>query len=369
MIRSVRKCSLVWCLASSLVAARSPSITSSSRRAAAYKVTPFGLTRPVDYSAYPYSHHTSTISISVLEDIRGGNVEQHASSSTPPPSTSFKERVGPYWKSFSKLVQEKTKLVQEKVEPAISDPRTNIWNPLKQFIEKQKEVAKERQVIVKQDPKQAAFLLLNPARFLKIGIAAWIVAEVLHGIGFFDNPDGVAPRLKELYKEHLDEGVSQVQYRLADWWEEERSHGGWFNLQTYQNQSLFSSKIRNMPRRYQFALGGAVGMLVSPVVWSCALKCTKFFIVTYLFSELNEYWKDSSSVGESAVEVLGFRGKGGDSINDFLEAVREAVRSTVLYPDKFWADTREVFTEDDRDGLSAGTKQGILLGGIIGVIV
>ena len=66
---------------------------------------------------------------------------------------------------------------------------------------------------------------------------------------------------------------------------------------------------------------------------------------------------------------LGFRGKGGDRINDMLDSVREAVRSTVLYPDKFWADVNEAFTQDDRDGLSAGTKQGLLFGIVIGVIV
>jgi len=334
--------------------------------ATTYRVTPFGLTRRVDsfykWNKQSHPHYTTTILVS---NIRGGNME---TPSTPTANTLL-ERVGPYWSSFSKLVQEKTKLVQEKVEPALKDPRSNIWDPLKQFVESQKQVAKERQVMVKEDPKQAAVLLVNPARFVKIGIAAWIVAELLHQMGFFDNTAGVGPKLRKLYKEHASGHVSEVQYRLQDWWDEERSHGGWLNLQTYRQRSILSRKIRNMAPRYQFAIGGGLGMIVSPVVWILAIKTTKCFIVTYLLSEINEYWRDCSSVGESAVELIGFRGKGGDRINDFLDEVRELVRSTVVYPEKFWADTRKFMSEDDEDGVSANTKQGLLVGTIIGIIV
>lgn len=342
-----------------LAAARPFSSTESSRHAScSCKVAPFGVTRLENTKFQPCPENTAVIS-----DIRGGNLE------SSPTSPSLLKRAGPYWSSFSKFVSEKTKLVQEKVEPAISDPKTNLWDPLKQFVQTQKQVAQERTITVQQDPKQAAFLVFNPARFLKIGIAAWIVAEVLHGVGFFDNPEGVGPKLKEFYKEHLDEGVSQVEDRILDWWDDERSRGGWLNRHTYSSKSLLSTKIQNLPRRYQFALGGAVGMCVSPVAWILSVKIVKFFAVTYIFSEFNEYWRESSSVGESAIELLGFRGSGGDRINDFLDSVREGVRSTFFYPDKFWADIHEALTEDDRDGLSAGTKQGLLFGIVIGVIV
>lgn len=347
-------------------AARPFSLTESSRHAScSYKATPFGLPKLQAIHFQPCLENTAVIRVF---DIRGGNLESTPTSSGTTTHTLL-ERAGPYWNSFSKFINEKTKLVQEKVEPAISDPKTNLWDPLKQFLRNQKQVAQERTITVQRDPKQAAVLLFSPTRFIKIGIAAWILAEVLHGIGFFDNPEGVGPKLKELYREHLDVGVNQVRYRVLDWWDEERDHGGWLNIHTYKNKSILSSKVQQLPRRYQFALGGAIGMILSPVAWILSIKITKFFAITYIFSELNEYWRDSSSVGESAIEVLGFRGKGGDRINDFLDSVREGVRSTILYPEKFWEDINEVFTKDDRDGLSAGTKKGLLFGIVIGVIV
>lgn len=366
--RLVATCLMWLAFAISLVAGR-PLFTSNIDRIA---ISPsFGLTTTRRLNSQ------YTVTIVSLTDIRGGNVQPSKTTTmtttTPSSSSStlhnIRERVGPYWSSFSKLVQEKTKLVQEKVEPALKDPKSNIWDPLLNFVDKQKQVAQERQTIVKEDPKQAAFLVFKPSRFFKIGIAAWIVAEVLHTLGFFDNPEGVVPRLQELYKEHAEGTVQGIQYRIMDWYEDERMQGGWLNINTYRNLSLLLGRIRNMAPRYQFAIGGGLGMLVSPVVWSLAVPLTKFFLVTYFISEVNEYWKDASSVGESMIEFLGFRGKGGDRINDLLDNVREAVRSTVLYPDKFWADTKEFMTEDDSDGLSAGTKQGIVLGTIIGVIV
>ena len=191
---------------------------------------------------------------------------------------SFWKRASPYWNSFSKFVSEKTKLVQEKVEPAISDPKTNLWDPIKQFVQTQTQVAQERTITVQQDPKQAAFLLFNPTRFLKIGIAAWIVAEVLHGIGFFDNPEGVGPKLKELYKEHLDEGVSQVRYRVLDWWEDERSHGGWLNIHTYSINHYFRHKSSKHATTLSICAGRCNGHVafasgVDPCLQGCQILC------------------------------------------------------------------------------------------------
>ena len=325
-----------------------------------YKVTPFGSARPLNSYQWNKSpqhpHQSSTISIS---DIRGGEVE----------SNNVFQIASPYWSSFSKFLQEKTKLVQEKVQPALEDPRTNVWNPIKGFVEAQKQLTKERQEMVKEDPKQAAVLLFNPSRFLKIGVAAWIVAEVLYNFGFFDNPAGVGPKLQKVWKEHAEGPVSQVQSRIQVWWEGERCKGGFFHLSTYRDPSLFWERIRNFAPRYQFAFGACLGMAVSPIVWCLAVKVAKATVVVYLLSELNEYWKDNSSVGESLIEVLGFRGKGGDSFNDFLDLVREAVHSTVLYPDKFWADTKDNMQQDSSDGAPASTKQGFVLGTIVGVIV
>lgn len=335
------------------------------------KVARFGLSGPLD-SSYRWNslspkhslYSTSTISV------RGGNVEPTTTTKTSNTIKTFSQKISPYWSSFCKLVEEKTKLVQEKVQPALDDPRTNLWDPFQSFVSKQTQVAKERQeIVVHQDPKQAASLLINPGRFLKLSIAAWIVAEVLYKFGFFDNPAGVGKTLQQVWKEHAEEPLEEVQYHVKKWWQGERGKGGFLHPSTYRDLSLLFQRIQNFAPRYQFALGACIGMAVSPIVWCLAIKAIQATVIVYVLSEVNEYWRDNSSVGDSLIEVLGFRGKGGDSINDFLDHVREGIRSTVLYPDKFWADTRESLQEDSVDGPPANTKQGFVFGTIIGVIV
>jgi hypothetical protein len=271
--------------------------------------------------------------------------------------------VSPYWSSFSKLVKEKTKLVQQKVEDG------SFWESLRKFVEKQGKAAKERHQTLQEEPEEA-LELLNVGRIMKLGVTAWILAELLHHLGCFDNPSGVGPKLAEVWKEHAEGPVAEIKHRIKMWWTEERRYGGLFHFSTYQDSSLLLAKFQGLPRRYQFAVGAGTGMILSPILWSVAMRAVKIIGCVYLFAELNEHWKATSPIGESVVELMGFRGSGGENINELLETIRDFVHCTVSNPTSLWVEAQEGLRDYAPGvGMPASAKQGFLLGTIIGVIV
>jgi hypothetical protein len=271
--------------------------------------------------------------------------------------------VSPYWSCFSKLVQEKSKLVQEKVEDG------TLLDSFKHFAKNQGKAAKERHEALVNEP-EGSLELLNGGRIVKLGVAAWIIAELLHQLGCFQNTSGVVPQIAKVWKEHAEGPIDEIKYRVNVWWTEERQYGGLFHSSTWQDPSLLLSKFRNLPQRYQFAVGAGTGMILSPILWSVAMRAFKLMGCVYLFAELNEHWRSTSSIGESVVELVGFRGSTGETMNEFLETFRDAIRYTVNNPTSLWAEAQEGLQDNSPGvGLPAAVKQGFLLGTIVGFFV
>jgi hypothetical protein len=306
---------------------------------------------PLRFSTRRIDTSFSAARKSTVNCIRGGGGTEN-----------FFQVASPYWSSFSKLVQEKSKLVQEKVDGTLLDS-------IKNFVEKQGKAAMERHETLVNEPEEA-LELLNVLRILKLGAAAWIVAELLHQLGCFQNSSGVVPKIAQIWKEHAEGPIADIKYRIQMWWMEERHYGGLFYSSTWKDPSLLLSKFRNLPQRYQFAVGAGTGMIISPILWSMAMRAFKVMGCVYLFAELNEYWRTTSSIGESVVELLGFRGSVGENINEFLETIRDAVRYTMSNPTSLWVEAQEGLQNYAPGvGIPATAKQGFLLGTIVGVIV
>ena len=240
--------------------------------------------------------------------------------------------VSPYWTSFSRLVQ-------EKVEPAVKDPKTFFQQQgqaVKSFVQRQSKAAKERHDYIGENPQEAVVGLLGVGRIVKLSLAAWILAELLYQAGFFNNTDGLAPKLKQAWREHAEGPVSEVRYRIQEWWYQERLKGGILNWGTWREPSLLLDKIRTLPSRYQFAVGAGSGMILSPLIWSMTGRVFKSGVIVYLFAELNEYWRENSCKGDSIVEVCGFKGKAGEA-GEFCCCVTEWPRdySVIINADLF----------------------------------
>jgi hypothetical protein len=261
------------------------------------------------------------------------------------------------------LVQEKSKLVQEKVEDG------TLLDTIKHFAKNQGKAAKERHETLVNEPEEA-LELLNVGRIVKLGAAAWIIAELLHQLGCFQNSSGFVPKIAQVWKEHAEGPVDEIKYRIHMWWMEERQYGGIFHSSTWQDPSLLLTKFRNLPQRYQFAVGAGTGMILSPILWSVAMRAFKIMGCVYLFAELNDHWRSTSSIGESVVEMVGFRGSTGENMNEFLETIRDAVRYTVNNPTSLWVEAQEGLQDYAPGvGIPASVKQGFLLGTIVGFIV
>lgn len=151
--------------------------------------------------------------------------------------------------------------------------------------------AQERRQHYKElPPQQVLGLLLLPNRLLRLGVIALAFAEILHRLGIIQSdPDQLQAKFQEYWKDSGKPWTEKVFRRWKTSWDEACQPGGLLHAKTWRNFDSIMSALSKLPNHYQFAVGGAVGLVASPLLWAVGVSVLRVATITYLVSEANFY--------------------------------------------------------------------------------
>ena len=265
--------------------------------------------------------------------------------------------------SFTSLANAAATLFVNEVAPVISRESQNAAKYAKAFLEQQQQNAAERR---KQYREQAGDLgattstLTNPMRALKLTLAAFVITEALQYV------DGEAVELGDL-TDLAAVAADNVVFQAENFWKVGRDKGGLLRFETWRDRNKFLNAFQKQVfPKYQWAIGAALGFVISPVIWSIGWAAFGGAAVVYVVAECHNYAKRQYDpyfhVLKATKNPLIF------FIDDILEDFREFVEKARIDPKATLFTLREnVDSRIDFD-FPPHLQRGLLFGGFVGVL-
>ncbi len=245
-----------------------------------------------------------------------------------------------------------------------------------------------RQYYRELPPQQVLGILLLPQRLLTLVITAFAAAQVLHQLGIIEsNPDQWHTQFQKYWSDSGKPWTDKVMQQWSHSWNEARQPGGLLHADTYRSVRDFMRSLSKLPNRHQFAVGGAVGLVASPLVWTVGLAALKIATVTYLVSEVNYYivtHEDDMTAGLKHTNMAAdWKPSFGSSnrynmlllppqLHGILERVRVMVRNLIKTPKAvlwaMWEDLDERLPPHFWE-LPPYVSRGLVLGTVAGLIL
>jgi hypothetical protein len=343
------------------------------------------------------SSSSSTIQQSSMGIIHKDNAFLNVRGGAKAPSSS------PSTNSFESLLAFSQGVFRDHVQPALADPENKILKPAKAFFEQQAANAQERRQQYQTHNNandetstaesatastSASFILLQPARILRLAIVALVLAQVLETAG--DNNT----RIFSAWKHHAQPVWRDWTSNVQRWWKAARVDGvGLLSAATWSDPVLLSSSWKTqVSPKYQTAVGLGIGMVFSPVFWSAGEGLIRTGVGAYLVAEVlhqlleSPFWAQqqdwfSSKLGGTAetfvaewdIDIV-------TTVRDALETWRQTVRDTVqraqsvLQGDDDHNNKNYRFSSEPRRGDRAGLfpphmRRGVLIGTVMGALI
>lgn len=253
-------------------------------------------------------------------------------------------------------------------EPAKSE---NIWKKAGNYFEKQTSAAKERREYYQEHAGQVqhyAKNVLKPVRILQLTLVAVVMAELVEFIAGNQS-------LQSFWTGTLRPALMGRLSQIKVWWSKGRGTGGLFNGETWSQarqkqkpQIIIKAWNQQFSPKYQRAMGLAVGLILSPVLWSLTSVAAPYVGALgagIAVAELNHY------VGERIQDLLEPLSlplsQGWSGIDQALEQVRgrfwDFVKKPVTVVQKSVKDLDERVPDEL---VPVPVQQGILVGALLG---
>jgi hypothetical protein len=237
----------------------------------------------------------------------------------------------------------------------------SLFAPVTTFLSRQNSAAETRRGVYQQRPgaRKASTRLLQPQRVLQLSALALLLSESIFFCG---------TRVELLY--------ASAKPTIAAWWTRGRSEHGLFNRTTWTSSSSSSSSSshnnasviqaawdQQFAPKYQWAVGCAVGMIVSPAAWSLGGTTAELLAVAYVAAELNHAvgWYLLYLLDRISPELAEAWGR----MDAALETLRCKVLLAIKEPVRMWQNIVPqalMVPKVLRKGLLTGTILGYLLG-------
>ena len=267
--------------------------------------------------------------------------------------------------SFGSLANAAATIFAKDLAPIIKRESKNAIEYGKVFLEQQKKNAAERR---KQYREQAGDLgatastIADPMRALKLTFSAFLITE---GLEFIDGEEVALDDLSDLAVAVADDAV----HSAANFWKVGRQPGGLLRGGTWTSRKKFSAAIQKQVKpRYQWAIGAALGFVISPALWSIGWAAFGWSAIVYSVAEAHNFAKrtynDYFTVLKATKNPIIY------FIDDVLEDVREFIEGLTIDPKATLFAARESL--DGRIDLDVDCppfiQQGLLFGAFVGVI-
>eukprot|EP00977_Amphora_coffeiformis_P012804 scaffold3234_cov166-Amphora_coffeaeformis.AAC.19 len=267
--------------------------------------------------------------------------------------------------SFGSLANAAATVFTKDVAPVLKRESQNALKYGKAFLEQQKKNAAERKKVYREqagDLGATASTIADPVRALKLTFSAFVITEALE---FIEGEEVALDDLSDLAVAVADNALLSTQ----NFWKAGREPGGLLRAGTWTNRKTFSAAIQKQVKpRYQWAIGAALGFVVSPALWSIGWAAFGWSAVAYAVAEAHNFAKRTYNDYFTVLKatnnpVIYF-------IDDVLEDIREFVESLMVNPKEALFAARESI--DQRFDLDLEyppfLQQGLLFGAFVGVI-
>lgn len=247
------------------------------------------------------------------------------------------------------------------VHPILLDPEEFFFN---QTFEAQQ----RREFYQERSLRTVATIMFLPSRIIQICLISWFVSETISLMGIGESVVATKVRKLKAIPNLLDRALDAVQR---------------FFVQSRPDR--FAKRIQNWKAKHQWAVGAALGLILSPAVWPLGRQAVKLSVLAYIVGEINFHINELSGQNERyryqyrttrERSLTGFRRKRQRwtvRLGVAVEQWRKTVRAIVMDP---WRaakairdnlDVQLTWMENLLEGLPPHVLQGFIGGTIIGL--
>lgn len=298
-----------------------------------------------------------------FERFRGGGGAAAASSAAsqgvlPTPTATASIRIEP--------LADATRNAWQQVQPVLLDPDQGIVARMQRLAHK---LAISNTNHSSSNHASGAFETIQTslARCLRLSLVALFLAEILSLTGVFPPEESWSKHIHSVCKKKLN----KFHHRFQRWWD-------CYGIETW-------------PEKYQWALGAAFGMILSPSLPQLSRMVLQSGAIAYALAEANDYIKHISPTWQAILEEeQDFKSSSSSSssssladslledpwqalhvglqyVDAVLEQWRIMVRQVVLHPDELLSQLSQGDVPLlEIDGLSEDLQKGLLSGALLG---
>ena len=234
--------------------------------------------------------------------------------------------------SIGSFVSAASNIFVKEVAPILQRESKNAAKFAKDFLEQQKNNAAERRKQYREqagDLGKTASTLADPIRAAKLTFASLLIAEALQYV------DGEGFALDDL-SDLAAVAADNILFQAENFFKVGRQPGGLLRAGTWTSRSrLFAAIQKQVNPKYQWAMGAALGFVISPVLWSLGWKAFGGFAVVYLLAEGHNVAKRTNSnyftfLKATENPVIFFIDGILEDVRDFVEAVKIDPKGTLF---------------------------------------
>ena len=308
----------------------------------------------------PSPQHSSFLSRSVL--IPRGGAKKYASPQSPPSSTM---PIQVDWAQLGKLAQFTAQKIwdHDMVQRVANTSPADVVKSTSSFLKNQQNAANQRREQYRQESLQHTTnsVVLSAPRALKLTLAAFVLAEILQ---FVDKNTG---NWMGTLKESSEVLATDFRIQVDNFIFVGCQEGGLLRAATWTNaQSLTNAVQEQIQPKYQWAIGAALGFVVSPIVWSLGWTLLGWTAGVYVLGEVHHlckanYPKYYSTLKDWQNPVI-------YTIDDWLEDLRIFVEASLRRPQEQIQAIRIDLNQRFDFEFPQFVQNGLLFGAIVGVV-